>query len=659
MIRRNIVKGNNSIFFKYSKIFQIKYSTSSLLTEKTNPENNRPELSETVINLQSFPPETIRNFSIIAHIDHGKTTLADRLLELCGAIDKSTKNLQVLDNLEIEKERGITVKAQTVSLIRKYKDKTYLLNLIDTPGHVDFTYEVSRALAACEGTLLLVDATKGIQAQTIANFYQAFIQDLHIIPVINKIDLNTASVANTTQQILNTLEFEDENEIIKISAKSGKNVELILDKIIQFIPPPKGCIEAPLKALMFDSWYSQYTGVVLLVSIKEGTLSTNDTVVCFSTKKEYEIKEIGILTPSKKKVEKLYAGQVGYIISNLKNTKEITVGDTLYLKDRPIEEALPGLNPSKPMVYSGIYPIDPKDRPQLQESVDRLMLNDPSVTCQKETSIALGQGWRLGFLGTLHMDVFKQRLEREYSANIIITQPTVPFVVVYQDKEEIIRTPAQFPSYSDICTKKITFKEPYCKATIIVPTEYYGNMMGLVSTKRALDIQHSHIDQSRISIKFNVPLAEIVTDFYDNLKSKSCGYASFDYEESGYYNSELVKVSIHINGTPVDVLDTIQHETNAQKIGKTMILKLKGIIERQLYEVNIQAFIKNKSVGKERISAISKNVTAKCKRGGDQTRKMKLLDKQKEGKKRLKKFGNVDLPTTAFYTLLSSNENNK
>ncbi|KAK9768668.1 Translation factor guf1 mitochondrial [Basidiobolus ranarum] len=612
--------------------------------------SNSRSLKDKELDLTNYPPENIRNFSIIAHIDHGKSTLADRLLETTGTITTKSGNKQVLDKLKVERERGITVKAQTVSMFYKHKGKEYLVNLIDTPGHVDFSYEVSRSLAACQGAILLVDACQGIQAQTVANFFLAFGQDLSIIPVINKVDLPTADPDKVESQIANTFEL-DTNDIIKISAKSGLNIDQVLPAVIEKIQSPVGDMNGPLRALLFDSWYDAYVGVICLMAIKEGRVQKGDKVLSVHSGNKYDVMEVGIIHPERTPTKALHAGQVGYIVINMKVATEAHIGDTFCHQKQSVEP-LPGFVPVKSMVFAGVYPVDTNDFTKLEESITKLTLNDSSVTTQRETSVALGQGWRLGFLGTLHLDVFRQRLEEEYAANVIVTQPTVPYRVEYTNGEiKDIRTPAEFPEPEDMAHKVIALREPMVMATMIFPDEYMGPMMELCGAHRGEQQEYSYIDDTRVLMKYTLPMSEVVTDFFDQLKSRTSGYASFDYEETEYQESDLVKLNVLLNGSPVDALAMVLHRSKAELVGREWAKKLKSVIERQLFEVVIQTAIGKKIIARESISAMRKNVTAKC-YGGDVSRKMKLLNKQKEGKKRMKMIGNVELPQDAFYTLL-------
>uniref|UniRef100_A0A671DW63 GTP binding elongation factor GUF1 n=1 Tax=Rhinolophus ferrumequinum TaxID=59479 RepID=A0A671DW63_RHIFE len=584
--------------------------------------------SKEKVDMSRFPVENIRNFGIIAHVDHGKSTLADRLLELTGTIDKTKNNKQVLDKLQVERERGITVKAQTASLFYNCEGKQYLLNLIDTPGHVDFSYEVSRSLSACQGVLLVVDANEGIQAQTVANFFLAFEAQLSVIPVINK-----------------------------ISAKLGTNVETVLQAIIERIPPPKVHRKNPLRALVFDSTFDQYRGVIANVALFDGMVSKGDKIVSAHTQKTYEVNEVGVLNPNEQPTPKLYAGQVGYLIAGMKDVTEAQIGDTLYLHKQPVEP-LPGFKSAKPMVFAGMYPVDQSEYNNLKSAIEKLTLNDSSVTVHRDSSLALGAGWRLGFLGLLHMEVFNQRLEQEYNASVILTTPTVPYKAVlssaklikeYREKEITIINPAQFPDKS----KVTEYLEPVVLGTIITPDEYTGKIMMLCQARRAIQKNMVFIDQNRVMLKYLFPLNEIVVDFYDSLKSLSSGYASFDYEDAGYQTAELVKMDILLNGNTVEELVTVVHKDKAYSIGKAICERLKDSLPRQLFEIAIQASIGSKIIARETVKAYRKNVLAKC-YGGDITRKMKLLKRQAEGKKKMRKIGNVEVPKDAFIKVLKT-----
>lgn len=599
-----------------------------------------------VSNLKEFTPDRVRNFSIIAHIDHGKSTLSDRLLEITGTLSEREKSDQFLDKLQVEKERGITVKAQTASMFYEYKGVTYLLNLIDTPGHVDFSYEVSRSLYACQGALLLVDAAQGVQAQTIANFYLAFEQDLTVVPVINKIDLPAANADRVADQLNKLFDF-DQDSIIRASAKSKIGITDILKAIITQIPAPQSDLNAPLKALLFDSWFDDYRGVVCLIAVKDGIIKKGDLIRLAQKDIRYEVLEIGIMYPEPTKTDALYAGQVGYLITGMKTIQEARVGDTVFHDKKPVTP-FPGFKPAKPMVFAGIFPVDSNEFEQLQEAIEKLTLNDASVSVEKKTSAALGLGFRCGFLGLLHMDVFKQRLEQEYNLSVIATAPSVLYKLILKNGEHVdIESPSDFPEANYI----ESVSEPVITSTIITPQQYLGNMMALCEEKRGKQIGLDYIDEGRVILRYKLPLNEVATDFYDQLKSLSSGYASFDYEPAEYEESDLVKMDILLNGKAVDALSTIVHREKAYFIGRELAERLKKAIHRQLYEVVIQAAIGAKVIARDRVAPLRKDVTAKC-YGGDITRKRKLLEKQKEGKKRMKQVGNVEIPQEAFLSIL-------
>ncbi|KAI9021170.1 GTP-binding protein GUF1 [Hyaloraphidium curvatum] len=600
-------------------------------------------------NLGDFPPERIRNFSIIAHIDHGKSTLADRLLELTGTIPATGKNFQVLDKLEVERKRGITIKAQTVSMFYRHGGEDYLLNLVDCPGHVDFSYEVSRSLAACQGALLLVDAAQGVEAQTVANFWLAFTEGLRVVPVLNKVDVATADPDAVAGQLQNLFDLE-RDESLRVSAKTGLNVGSILPRIIRDVPGPAGSRDRPLRALLFDSSYDTYLGVVCLLALVDGVLRKGDRVQSAGTGERYEVLQIGILSPDRVPAEALYAGQIGYVVLGMKSTAESQVGDTFHHLGAPVEP-LPGFRPAKPMLFAGLYPIDPSELPKLSESLERLMLTDASVTVKKETSVALGQGYRLGFLGTLHMDVFRQRLEAEYSAEVILTTPTVSYQVIYRDgTTKLLDTPLGFPDASEM-NKVEDIREPMILATLVFPAEQLGAMMSLCGDHRGELRDYSYLDERRIIMKQVLPMNEVMTDFFDRLKSLSSGYASFDYEQMGYRSADLVKINILLNGNPVDVLSVVLHRSFSERVAKDMVRKLGKLIERQLAEIVIQAAVGGKIIARETIRPYRKNVLAKL-YGGDVTRKMKLLEKQKEGKKRMKALaGNISVKPEVFISL--------
>ena len=591
--------------------------------------------------------KNIRNFCIIAHIDHGKSTLADRLLELTGTVSKEELEDQILDDMDLERERGITIKSHAVQMKYTFEGQEYILNLIDTPGHVDFSYEVSRAIAACEGALLVVDATQGIQAQTISNLYQAIDNNLEIIPVVNKIDMPSAMIEETKDEIVELLGCKHD-EIIEASAKTGQGVEKILEAIIKRIPPPQGDPEAPLQALIFDSVYNSFRGVIAYFRVFNGTLRTNDMVKLFSTGKIYQANEVGTLGLQYIPKPEIKAGDVGYIISGIKTAREVRVGDTITHVDRSCSEAVKGFKPAKPMVFAGIYPIDPDDYDQLRDSLEKLQLNDAALQFTPESSAALGFGFRCGFLGLLHMEIVQERLSREFNMNVITTVPNVSYMV-YTKKGEIleIHNPSELPDP----TKIEHIEEPYIRANIITKSEYIGPIMKLCIDKRGTLISQNFISPERVEIVVELPLAEIVFDFYDKLKSISRGYASFDYHEIGYKESDLVRLDILLNGNQVDALSTLIHRSNAYSFGRRMCEKLRELIPRQQFEIAIQAAIGSKIIARETIKPYRKDVTAKC-YGGDITRKRKLLEKQKEGKKKMRQIGQVEVPQSAFLAVL-------
>lgn len=597
--------------------------------------------------LKNFPPNKIRNFSVIAHIDHGKSTFSDRLLEITGTISDREKKDQFLDKLQVEKERGITVKAQTASMIYEYKGEKYLLNLIDTPGHVDFSYEVSRSLYACQGALLLIDAAQGVQAQTMANFYLAFDQDLTIIPVVNKIDLPNAQPEKVMEEIDSVFGLKPD-EVILASAKAGIGITDTLNAIIERIPAPSCNPEGSLRALLFDSWYNDYKGVVCLMAIKDGSIKVGDKITLAQNDQSYEVLELGLMFPNETPMNELFAGQVGYLITGMKNVKEARVGDTIFHTKKPVKP-FAGFKPAKPMVFAGIYPVESTEFDLLSDAIEKLTLNDAGVQVEKKSSTALGLGFRCGFLGLLHMDVFRQRLEDEYDLNIIITNPSVLYKIKYKGKDEIfyLENPSEFPE-SNLIEEVY---EPVIKATIIVPQKYLGNILKLCEEHRGKQTNMRFLDEERIMLSYTLPLNEVASNFYDQLKSLSSGYASFDYEEAGYEPSSLVKMDILLNGKSVDALSVIVHSDKSYQMGRILVERLKEAIPRQLFEVAIQAAIGAKIIARESISALRKNVIAKC-YGGDISRKRKLLEKQKEGKKRMKSIGSVEVPQEAFLTIL-------
>lgn len=590
----------------------------------------------------------IRNFSIIAHIDHGKSTLADRLIEKTGTLSKREMEDQVLDSMSLERERGITIKDQAVQLHYQAKDgQEYMLNLIDTPGHVDFTYEVSRALAACEGALLVIDATQGIEAQTLANVYLAMEHDLEIIPVINKVDLPSADPQRVEKEVEDVLGI-DASDAVLCSAKTGLGVDEVLEAVVKRVPPPKGDPEAPLQALIFDSKFDAYKGVILYVRVMNGVLKTGMSIRLMATGKVYEVTEVGVFRPAMVNVDQLGEGQVGYLAAAIKTVKDARVGDTVTDNKRPAKEPLPGYRKATPMVYCGLYPVDNSDYDNLRDALEKLQLNDASLLFEPETSSALGFGFRCGFLGLLHMDVIKERLEREYNLTLITTAPNVIYEVVKTNGDvEMVDNPSQFPNPTVI----EHVEEPFVNATIIVPKDYVGAVMELSQEKRGEYENMTYLDENRVMIHYALPLSEIIFDYFDRLKSVSRGYASLDYELSGYRPSDMVKVDILLNGEGVDALSAIVHRDRAQVWGRALVEKLRKLIPRQLFEIPIQAAIGSKIIARENVSAMRKEVLAKC-YGGDITRKRKLLEKQKAGKKRMKQVGSVELPQEAFMAIL-------
>ncbi|MGO2083144.1 translation elongation factor 4 [Vagococcus sp.] len=596
--------------------------------------------------------QSIRNFSIIAHIDHGKSTLADRILQQTETVSDREMQEQLLDSMDLERERGITIKLNAVELTYNAKDgKEYIFHLIDTPGHVDFTYEVSRSLAACEGAVLVVDAAQGIEAQTLANVYLAIDNDLEILPVINKIDLPAADPERVRGEIEEVIGI-DASEAVLASAKSGIGIEDILEQIVELVPPPIGELEAPLKALIFDSVYDAYRGVVLNIRVMDGVVKPGDTIQLMSNGKEYEVTEVGIFSPKAVKREFLMVGDVGYITASIKNIQNARVGDTITLADNPAEEALQGYRRMNPMVYCGLYPIDTSKNVDLREALEKLELNDSALEFEAETSQALGFGFRCGFLGLLHMDVIQERLEREFNLDLITTAPSVIYHVNRTDgTQQVVDNPAEFPEPSVIDS----VEEPFVKAQIMVPNEYVGAVMEISQRKRGEFVTMDYLDEYRVNVVYNIPLSEIVFDFFDKLKSSTKGYASFDYELIGYRPSNLVKMEILLNNETVDALSFIVHKEFAYERGRLIVDKLRKLIPRQQFEVPIQAAIGTKIVARTDIKALRKNVLAKC-YGGDVSRKRKLLEKQKEGKKRMKSIGSVEVPQEAFMAVLKMDE---
>lgn len=589
----------------------------------------------------------IRNFSIIAHIDHGKSTLADRLIEFCGGLEKREMSAQVLDSMDIERERGITIKAQTVRLTYKAKNgDTYILNLMDTPGHVDFAYEVSRCLAACDGALLVVDASQGVEAQTLANVYQAIDNNLEIIVILNKIDLPAAEPARVKEQIEEVIGL-DTSEALEISAKTGIGIENVLEAIVNKLPAPKGNQNAPLKAMLVDSWYDSYLGVIVLVRMVDGILKKGMKIKMMATGSTYTIDDVGIFTPKKIIVSDLKPGEVGFINASIKQVSDCKVGDTITEEKFPCAEALPGFKPTQPVVFCGLFPVDAGDFDTLKDALAKLHLNDASFEYLQESSAALGLGFRCGFLGLLHLEIIQERLEREYNLDLITTAPSVVYrLTMIKDQVIELHNPADMPDPVQI----IKMEEPWIKATILVPDEYLGNVLDLCTKKRGSQKNLTYVGK-RAMVEYRLPLNEVVFDFYDRLKSITSGYASFDWELDGYEESDLVKVSILVNAEPVDALAMIVHRSQSEGRGRGLCAKLKELIPRQMFKIAIQAAIGGKVIARETVSAMSKDVLAKC-YGGDITRKRKLLDKQKKGKKRMRSFGSVEIPQSAFLAAL-------
>ncbi len=590
----------------------------------------------------------IRNFSIIAHIDHGKSTLADRLLEHTGALSKREMAEQVLDDMDLERERGITIKAHAVRLSHQdKKGENYILNLIDTPGHVDFSYEVSRSLAACEGALLVVDASQGVEAQTLANAYLALENNLTIIPIINKIDLPSAEPDKIIEQIENIIGLEAHNALL-VSAKQGIGIREALEAIIREIPPPQGRYEAPLKALIFDSWFDVYRGVIVLVRVIDGTLKVGMKIRLVSNCQAYEVEKVGVLTPKIQEVEQLSVGEVGFVVANIKRVADTKIGDTITDDSNPTQVPFPGFQEIKPMVFSGLYPIEPNQYEALRDALEKLRLNDSSFFYEPETSLALGFGFRCGFLGLLHMEIVQERLEREFDLSLITTAPGVRYRVIKTDGQVIeIDSPTKMPLQQEIST----IEEPVITALILTNDEFVGAILKLVEEKRGVQKGFEYVGPQRVLITYELPLNEIVLDFYDRLKSASRGYASLDYHLSGYWISPLVKLDILVSGEPVDALSVIVHRDQAYSRGCALVEKMRELIPRQLFEVSIQAAVGGKIIARETVRAMKKNVIAKC-YGGDITRKRKLIEKQKEGKKRMKRVGRVDIPQEAFLAVL-------
>jgi len=595
----------------------------------------------------------IRNFAIIAHIDHGKSTLADRLIQFCGGVSQREFREQLLDSMDIERERGITIKAQTVQLNYKYDNEDYKLNLIDTPGHVDFAYEVNRSLAACEGSILVVDSTQGVEAQTLANSYQAISNNHEIIPVLNKIDLPASNPDNVIKQIEDIIGIEAK-DAIKISAKTGEGVEDLLNLLVKNLPPPKGIEENPLQVFVIDSWYDKYHGVITLVRVKNGILKVGQKIQMMSNKVCYEIEKVGVFTPKLKYVDRLTAGEIGFLTSGIKRVADCKIGDTLTEEKKPCDKALPGFKPSQPVVFCGLFPYDSSKFNDFKDSLEKLSLNDSSFSYEQESSAALGQGFRCGFLGLLHMEVIRERLEREFNILLITTAPSVVYQVTdSNNKIKKIQNPIEFPDLSLI--KKM--EEPWIISTIIVPQNYLGSVFELCESRRGEQIEHNFIGKTAV-VKYKLPLSETIIDFYDRLKSITKGYASFDYQIEGYKESKLIKLNILVNQEIVEPLSIIVHASHAEQRGRNICKRLKEVLPRQQYKLPIQAAIGGKIIARETVPAFRKDVTGSL-YGGDRTRKDKLLKKQKKGKQRLKQFGKIDIPQSAFLEALKTSENNK
>ncbi|WP_091512624.1 MULTISPECIES: translation elongation factor 4 [Amycolatopsis] len=610
-----------------------------------------PRISVTFADTTFTPPELIRNFCIIAHIDHGKSTLADRMLQLTGVVEERAMRAQYLDRMDIERERGITIKAQNVRLPWQVAGQDHVLHLIDTPGHVDFTYEVSRALEACEGAILLVDAAQGIEAQTLANLYLALDKDLHIIPVLNKIDLPAADPDKYAAELAHIIGC-DPGDVLRVSAKTGQGVRELLDEVVRQVPPPQGDADAPARAMIFDSVYDTYRGVVTYIRVVDGKITPRERIRMMSTGATHELLEVGIISPEPKPSAGLGVGEVGYLITGVKDVRQSRVGDTVTSERKGATQPLTGYREPKPMVYSGLYPVDGSDYPELREALEKLQLNDAALTFEPETSVALGFGFRCGFLGLLHLEITRDRLEREFGLDLISTAPNVVYRVVLEDgSEHTVTNPSDWPTGYKIAE----VHEPLSKVTVIAPAEFIGAIMELCQSKRGQLLGMDYLSEDRVELRYNLPLAEIIFDFFDSLKSRTRGYASLDYEEAGEQAADLVKVDILLQGEPVDAFSAIVHKDAAFSYGNRMATRLRELIPRQQFEVPIQAAVGSRIIARETIRAIRKDVLAKC-YGGDISRKRKLLEKQKEGKKRMKSIGRVEVPQEAFVAALSTTE---
>jgi GTP-binding protein LepA len=617
----------------------------------------KEERPPTADELAAIPRERTRNFSIIAHVDHGKSTLADRLLELTGAIKRDGSNKQVLDTLPVERRRGITVKAQAVSILHREPSdgQAYLLNLIDTPGHADFSFEVSRSLSACDGAVMLVDATQGVEAQTIATFYLALDRNLAIVPAANKVDMTSADVERVAKQMERAFGVERE-DVLEVSGKTGHNAEKVLSAVVKHVPHPSGDPNGPLRVLLLDCHYDDYRGAVNIVQVADGVIRKGDKVTSCASGQHFEVLELGMMTPERLTTYAMYAGQVGYMITNVRDVRSSKVGDTLHMKNEPVEP-LAGIRPAKPMVFQGLYPVNSDDFEKLKAAVSKLTLNDASVTAQTENSTALGAGFRCGFLGLLHADVFHQRLQEEFGAEIIATAPTVPYRIKHANDEAYIdcTSPLAIPS-GGFPSKGTEIEEPLVEATIICQPHVVGKVVELCMDRRGEQLEQNFLDDSRVILRYRLPLGEVAADFADELKSRSSGYATFDYDDAGMAKSDIVRMDVLVNGSVVDALATLVHRSKAQRHGRDLVARLKEALPRQLYEVALQAALGSKVIARETISAMRKNVTAKC-YGGDISRKKKLLEKQKEGKRRMRRIGNVDIPNETFAGILSNKRN--